>query len=320
MKFGIDYGIIYAVYCIVSKEWYIGQTTRDFDVRKKEHIYDSYNESDLKGYNCVFHCAIRKYGIENFIWFIIEDNIPVPYHFEGRKKISDCKAIDEREIYWIADKNSYKQGYNMTTGGRAPSFTVCCIPICQYTKEGKKVGEYESIGEASRLTGIDRRKISACLIGRNKSAGDYIWKYASDDNPEQIEEYNVSKGGIPKKPICQYTKDGILVGKYESISEAFYKTGISIYNISSCLAGKRKSAGNYLWKYASDDNPEQIEKYNGLDKSPKSIYQYKDGKQIGCYNSIYKASHLTGISKGNISSCLCGRRKSAGGYNWAYAS
>ena len=316
MKVGIDYALIYAVYCIVSGKWYIGQTTRTFEERKKEHIYDSFNltKTNRHKYNCAFHCAIRKYGIENFIWFVIEDNIPVPYHFEGRKKISDYTAADEREIYWIADKNSYEHGYNMTKGGHDTS-VVTCVPICQYTKDGKKAGEYESVREASRLTGIPCGNISGCLTGKYKSAGEYLWKYASDDNPDQIESF--INNSI--KSIYQYTKDGILVGKYESITEASRQTGIGRTNISLCLIGKNKSAGDYLWKYASDDNPEQIKPF--INNSIKSIYQYnKDGKQVGCYESISEASRQTEICRSSISNCLIGKYKSAGGYGWAYAS
>lgn len=253
MKVGIDYALIYAVYCIVSGKWYIGQTICTFKLRQSKHIYDSFNlvKSNHCSYNCAFHRAIRKYGLENFEWFIIEDNIPVPYHFEGRKKISDYAAADEREIYWIAEKNSYEQGYNMTKGGHDTS-VVCCIPICQYTKDGKKVGEYESISEASRLTGIYRTIISCCLAqpNRRKSGGDYLWKYASDENLDQIEKYNGLDTGHPKL-IYQYNKDGKQVGCYESITEASRLTEIGRCNISCCLIGRNKSAGGYYWAYAS---------------------------------------------------------------------
>lgn len=49
--------------------------------------------------------AIRKYGIENFSFEIVEE-------------CSEDK-LDEREIYWIAYYDSYNNGYNNTIGGRS---------------------------------------------------------------------------------------------------------------------------------------------------------------------------------------------------------
>lgn len=37
--------------------------------------------------------------------------------------------------------------------------------------------EYESIEEASKITGIDRASISKCAKGKRKTAGGFIWKY-----------------------------------------------------------------------------------------------------------------------------------------------
>ena len=49
--------------------------------------------------------------------------------------------------------------------------------------------------------------------------------------------------------ILQYTKDGIFIKKWESMSEVERELGISHCNIVNCCNGKRKSAGGYIWKY-----------------------------------------------------------------------
>ena len=41
----------------------------------------------------------------------------------------------------------------------------------------------------------------------------------------------------------------IIIKIYPSISEAHRNTGIN--NISACLNGKQKTAGGYIWEYAS---------------------------------------------------------------------
>lgn len=50
-------------------------------------------------------------------------------------------------------------------------------PVLQYTKDGHLVGEYPSQKEASRKTKIKQGLVSACCIGKIKTAGGYIWKF-----------------------------------------------------------------------------------------------------------------------------------------------
>ena len=52
-------------------------------------------------------------------------------------------------------------------------------PVVQYTLDGEFVAEYESTSEAGRQTGIPQTNISSCCIGKLKTAGGSIWKYAS---------------------------------------------------------------------------------------------------------------------------------------------
>lgn len=50
--------------------------------------------------------------------------------------------------------------------------------VLQYTKENELLAHYESTCEAQRQTGIHQTKISACCLGKRKTAGGYIWRYA----------------------------------------------------------------------------------------------------------------------------------------------
>jgi group I intron endonuclease len=50
------------------------------------------------------------------------------------------------------------------------------VPVLQLTKEGVIVNTFESITDASRKTGVNRRNIQACLNGRKTHAGGWGWK------------------------------------------------------------------------------------------------------------------------------------------------
>jgi len=82
---------------------YIGQSL-DIERRYKDHINRAKNNFKSNSeYDSPLHRAIRKYGIENFIFEIIEE--------------CSKEQLNEREQYWIAFYNSYNNGYNCTTGG-----------------------------------------------------------------------------------------------------------------------------------------------------------------------------------------------------------
>ena len=88
-----------------------------------------------------------------------------------------------------------------------------------------------------------------------------------DENPENCRaenlewctrKYNMNYGTVGKrigiangKPVTQYSKDGTLVCTYSSILEAQRVTGISQGSIGHCLHGRRKTAGGYVWQYAT---------------------------------------------------------------------
>ena len=96
---------IYGFYDLTSDKFeYIGQTINP-KIRYSNHIRCAYDEND-KAYDYPLYRRIRKYGLDNFRFIIIEENIK-------------SKEIDDREIYWIAYYDTYWHGCNQTTGGKS---------------------------------------------------------------------------------------------------------------------------------------------------------------------------------------------------------
>lgn len=57
-------------------------------------------------------------------------------------------------------------------------------PVNQYSKQGYYIATYPSVNEAERQTGVPKQNISACCLGKAKSAGKvgaekFIWKYTN---------------------------------------------------------------------------------------------------------------------------------------------
>ena len=91
----------------INGKVYIGQTN-NLQKRFNGHKSEAFNPKS-KGYNLPFHCAIRKYGIKNFIYEVLEE-------------IEDGESqdfINDREIFFIDFYHSLttENGYNLTVGG-----------------------------------------------------------------------------------------------------------------------------------------------------------------------------------------------------------
>lgn len=92
---------IYKITNNLNGKSYIGQTVQSLRQRKREHLYRMVNQPERKE---KLYMALRKHGIENFTWEVLES----------------CNTVDElneRERHYINSLNTYNRGYNMTEGG-----------------------------------------------------------------------------------------------------------------------------------------------------------------------------------------------------------
>lgn len=91
---------------------------------------------------------------------------------------------------------------------------------------------------------IDEDKSNNCIsnlhyCSRKFNANySYTWKKAID---------------VTRKPVLQFTKDGEFIAEYESVRESERQTGIKRHSIICCCKGELKTAGNYKWKYKTDE-------------------------------------------------------------------
>lgn len=250
---------IYKITNIVNNKCYIGQSVH-IERRFREHK----NRSYFTEYETPLYKAIKKYGIENFTFEIIEE--------------CEKSELSDREIFYINKYNSYsKMGYNLTNGGKGYSgtHTIEHNKKISIAKTGKKIQPpsketlikrseslkkvihtkewHEKIGLANRgrvVSEETRKKISESLKGnvissetreklRIKSTG----RKQSEDSRKKISE-KVSK------PILQFDTSGNFIKEYGNARIASAETNINFSNISSCCNGKRNKAGGYIWKFS----------------------------------------------------------------------
>lgn len=97
--------LIYKITNKINNKCYIGQTIKSAEHRWKEHQAHAFgtHKNDV---NKTLYKAIRKYGLENFTFEVLQDNIET------------YEELDKVEIYWIDFYNSFVKGYNETFGGQ----------------------------------------------------------------------------------------------------------------------------------------------------------------------------------------------------------
>ena len=98
-------GLIYIATDNILHKSYIGQTSGTLKSRKRKHLYSAFNKSSGSAYYSVFYKMLRFLGKENFIWSILEENIP-------------AEELDFKEAYYIRKYDTYNNGYNSSMGGR----------------------------------------------------------------------------------------------------------------------------------------------------------------------------------------------------------
>ena len=214
---------IYKITYLKDGRCYIGQSV-NLENRIKQH-------KRCEGQSHI-HNAIKKYGIENFSFEIIEE--------------CSLKALDEREQYWIKYYNSFYEGFNETKGGQG--FQNQCAVDC-FNFNGDRIATYNSIIEAEVATGA--KQISNCINGLRKQSGSFQWRRHNPLNTF-IDEYKK----IPKnsKGVSQFTLDGIWIQNYDSIQEAasnVYHTdnGSLRRRIKKACEVNMGEADGYRWRF-----------------------------------------------------------------------
>lgn len=141
--------IIYKATNKINGKVYIGQTTRNIDVRKMDHIYSANSNN---GY--YFHNAIVKYGIDNFNWDIIDEC----------NNIDELNLLEEQYIVQYDSMNE-KNGYNLTSGGK--NFTMSDV-IRQKLKDcSKHLSGKDNPFYGKKHTDKSKQKQRLIKLGKN---------------------------------------------------------------------------------------------------------------------------------------------------------
>lgn len=222
--------IIYYIKNKKNGKGYVGQHCGDKDHRWKQHLREA-----LKVENPYpLYRAIRKYGIENFSYEVLEE-IPIEM---GQRE------LDLREIFWIHQKNTFignKNGYNQTLGGGGGVRSYCQTAGTgkarykwgQYDVDGNFIKSWDTPKQASLVLGQDNYRHLYHAANWHEGKGKYgktfagyMWKKVpiNQELPKKItslDDITKEKAPVLKKvikPKSSYSKD-YEIGQYNFSGE-----------------------------------------------------------------------------------------------------
>ena len=178
---------IYYIKNLLNNKYYVGQSVR-IEERWKEHRREAYNST----LNYPLYLAIRKYGIENFEFKVIEK--------------CNKDELDLKEQFWIDYYNSYHNGYNQRENkGEAPQFS-----------KGKLTKEDVIYIRTQQLKGIPRREVykvfqnkitlsgfSQCWVGKT-------WNYIMPEAIEFIKSNHKELVSSTRSNRAKYSREEII--------------------------------------------------------------------------------------------------------------
>ena len=219
---------------------YVGQTVLTLEERKKSHI----KTSKLKDITNHFPLAIRKYGIEGFVF----------------EQIDSAETIDElnaKEQKWIEELDTFTNGYNLTTGGNQGGHlsNITKYRLSKKSKDRYKISRHPFMGK--KHSEETKMKLSKSKMGIKR--GPFTKEHSDNmsksqkgiSKPHSIEWCENQRSKMTGRKHSEESKQkrrdkasclkifSPETGKtYNSIVEAALEHGISRGNLSLLVNGK----------------------------------------------------------------------------------
>lgn len=301
-------GIYKVIYLPESKVVYVSQSI-NIEGRFKQHK-KYYNNPKELGYSSHFYRTLRKYGIDNFQFELIEE--------------CSVEELNDKEIYWIAYFDTFNNRCNSTIGGQHMAARNLTDEEIRELK--KDLAENKlSYNEMSHKFGVSNLFISQVNKGilypdenvniirilgvSNKSERcirPKIKKYCELCGKEINVESRLCLDCYAKEKLRQNSNvsEEELINLLKENQRNFEKVGKQIGISRSAI--KKRLKGKNLPYLSSDYRPKKEKGYNPPPKRVAKLDKETD-EIIQVFSSVWDAEK--GLARGVISRVINGRRK-----------
>ncbi len=251
---------IYKITNLINGHCYIGQSVQ-IQRRWKDHRAAAFNENS-KAYQYPLYRAIRKYGLENFSFEVIEE--------------CSQEKLDEKEIYWIKNLNPV---YNQTEGADFHS-TYSKLTLEQ-VQEIQKLLIEDKEGLISHTDLADKYNVHRDTI-RDINVG-RSWFNENLSYPLHYSKFDARKPKIQKvcskcgKEIYKYNESGLCLECYKQQrkEEAKNNSIIDRETLKNLIRTKSFVQIGLDFKISDNAVRKWCDKFN-LPRTKKEINSYSD--------------------------------------------
>lgn len=273
---------IYKIENKINGKVYIGQSIA-IKTRWQQHKYEAKSNKS----NAPLYLALRKYGIENFSFEVLEE--------------CSQELLNEKEIFWIAHYKSNDRdfGYNVLADGQNGGVLYPNEWFYELWDAGFTVTEIQ------KELGVAHGTVRAKLEGYK----DYDAHTSHSRGAiKAIKEGKINFGQQEIYPVYQYSLLGDYIQEFENPSVAasfFSNSKNNSDNITHAVNGTSKTAYGFQWR------KEKLEKIAPVSSPSGRLVECINTKQL--FPSTVEAAKWAHIkSRSNITDCCLGKRKSAG--------
>ena len=266
-------GFIYKITNTINKKAYVGITVNADPL----HRWISHKSNNRNGRGCpLLMKAFKKHGEDAFTFEVLI--------------ICFDEDVYKYEKEYIIKYNALSpNGYNVAEGGKSGR-NFLGKTHSEETKNkisiaSKKYNSSLEVREKARQTAIEFHKTHSISELQKKSEK---WKKALEEGrigghlrinnhvkdeikvkiSEGITKYFEDKANIKRhsdtmrtangRKIIQFSKENTFITSFDSIMDAFEKTGVPANSIGQNLSGRSKTAYGFIWKYAENALPKDI--------------------------------------------------------------
>lgn len=265
MKIGLIYKLSFK-----NSRYFLYGSSINFVGRKAQYKYDL---SKGKYKNTHLQRVYNKYGKENMVFEIVQDNIPEDilriveniwigancaksYDHKGGMNIADA----EKRI--VSEQTRKKMSLNMkiimkNDPERAKLMNKNSVktrtkPIIAIYKSGK-VEKYNSTKQILDMLKISYSSIVNGVRNKNSTCRNEI-KFMYEDEYDNNIDHSYLFVHSRSIPVIQYDLQGNFIKEWKSSKDAGLKLNINNTTISMCCMNKKyKSAGGFIWKYKNKE-------------------------------------------------------------------
>lgn len=256
------------IYCftnLINQKKYVGSSCSDDPkARFRQHMYLMNHPEQPKG-QYPLYCALRKYGLENFDYSILEE---LPDDF------SEEQVRDIEQQYCIKFNVLVPNGYNQTLETHHPLNDSLTYQKMKETKRNnaKEVAEvdennniinkWRSIIDCAESTGYNEKHIADCCRGERKTTSGKRFFWIDELGNLIIPEYkkNQYKGEKGTTQIQSKSRKVVKIDKntneilatYDTLALAARENNCDSSGISKVCKNIRNYCGGYKWRYIDE--------------------------------------------------------------------